>query len=142
VAAYSALANGGVKNEKTFILKIEDKTAKPQTRNELMGKTKNASGNYFRQLVFYKLLLDSEESKKYQMKAGLIDFVEPDDRGNYRKELFEITEADCADLKKTIETVSQEIYSGAFWTKECDDEACQFCQLRRMLEVHFKTESK
>ncbi len=36
---------------------IDYKTGKPKSRNELMGATKDADGNYYRQLTFYKLLL-------------------------------------------------------------------------------------
>ena len=58
---------------------VDYKTGKPKTRNELEGKTKNADGNYFRQLIFYKILLDRFENGKLEMQSGIIDFIEPDE---------------------------------------------------------------
>jgi DNA helicase-2/ATP-dependent DNA helicase PcrA len=53
---------------------VDYKTGKPKTRNELMGETKNANGDYYRQLVFYKLLLKYWNDGKYNMQSGIIDF--------------------------------------------------------------------
>ena len=73
---------------------VDYKTSKPKSRNEIEGKTKNSKGDYKRQLVFYKLLLDKYEKGKYKMTSGEIDFTEPDDSGNYHKEKLPISEAD------------------------------------------------
>jgi DNA helicase-2/ATP-dependent DNA helicase PcrA len=113
---------------------VDYKTAKPQTRNELMGKTKTATGDYVRQLMFYKLLLDTLPEKPYVMKSGEIDFIEPDEKGNYHKERFEITDAETTELISIITAASQDIYSGAFWDKRCDDDDCEFCHLRDMIQ--------
>ncbi len=112
---------------------VDYKTKKPMSRNELEGKTKNSRGDYKRQLVFYKLLLDGYESGKYTMKSGEIDFIEPDDAGNYKKEVFDITEEEVEELQKTVQEVAQKILSFSFWDDVCDERECEYCQLRKMI---------
>jgi len=111
---------------------IDYKTGRPKTRNALLGKTKNSDGNYFRQLVFYKLLLDNYKKGKYRAEEGEIDFLEPDEKGNLRKEVFELTSRDAAELKEKIISVSAEILNLGFWDKTCGDPGCQYCALRRL----------
>ncbi len=109
---------------------IDYKTRAPQSRNEIEGKTKNSNGNYKRQLVFYKLLLDGHEGRSFKMKNGVIDFIEPNSKGDYRRESFEITSEDTKNLKETLARVVREIYNLEFWDKTCDDSKCEFCGLK------------
>jgi DNA helicase-2/ATP-dependent DNA helicase PcrA len=113
---------------------VDYKTGKPKTRNELMGKTKNSDGNYFRQLVFYKILLDRFEDGKFKMQSGVIDFVEPDEKDKLHKEIFEISDEDTEALIEKIKGVSGEILSLAFWNSRCDKKDCEFCALREIMK--------
>jgi len=111
----------------TDVLVVDFKTAKPKSRNEIEGKTAEATGDYKRQLVFYKLLL--EATGKYKMVAAEIDFIEPNDRGIYKKERFEITDEEVAALKETIERVGKEIMDLTFVSSTCGDKDCEYCKL-------------
>ena len=113
---------------------VDYKTGKPKTRNELKGETKNSTGDYYRQLVFYKLLLKYFNEGRYNMQSGTIDFIEPDDTGKYRKEVFEIEDSEVGALEETINRVADEILNLAFWDKKCDDKECEFCHLRDMMK--------
>ena len=112
---------------------IDYKTGKPKSRNELMGKTKSTEdsrgGNYFRQLVFYKLLLAGTD-KPREMTEGVIEFVEPDDKDEMKNEVFVITEADLDELKDLIKEKAEEIMSLSYWNQHCDDPECEWCALR------------
>ncbi|MEK9174871.1 MAG: ATP-dependent DNA helicase, partial [Patescibacteria group bacterium] len=112
---------------------VDYKTKTPESRNWILGRTKNSNGDYFRQLTFYKLLLDSLPRSKYKMKLGVIDFVEPDDKGRFRKETFEITTADMNELKETIARTADEIFNLKFWNKRCGKKDCGYCELRELL---------
>ena len=112
---------------------VDYKTKTPESRNWILGRTKNSNGDYFRQLTFYKLLLDSLPRSKYKMKLGVIDFVEPDDKGRFRKETFEITTADMNELKETIARTADEIFNLKFWNKRCGKKDCEYCELRELL---------
>ena len=112
---------------------VDYKTGRIKTKGELEGKNKNADGDYKRQLVFYKLLLDKYNNGQYQITTGEINFIEPDDKGQYQKEVFEISEAEVQELEETIKRVSQEILELAFWNKRCDKKDCEFCRLREVM---------
>jgi DNA helicase-2/ATP-dependent DNA helicase PcrA len=117
------------------------KTGKPKSRNELEGKTKNATGDYKRQLTFYRLLLEREPLTSVNSKRGsfsfssaIIDFIEPDDRGRYHREQFFVTDGEVIELVTLIQKVSKEILDLDFWDKRCDDKKCEYCRLREMVE--------
>jgi len=108
---------------------LDYKTGKPKSRNDIEGNTKSSDGNYKRQLVFYKLLLDKEG--KRDMTAGVIQFIEPDERGRSHREEFEIGGGEVKVLEKQIEQVADEIRSLAFWDKGCNEPDCKYCELRK-----------
>ena len=112
---------------------VDYKTGKPKSKNELAGLTKSGTGDYLRQLTFYNLLLNNYLDNKYKMVSGEIDFIQPDEKGNYHKEFFTITPEMVADLTEKIKTVSKEILDLSFWEKTCDDPKCEFCALRKMI---------
>ncbi len=90
--------------------------------------------NYHRQLIFYKLLLSLDEKKKYIMKGGELDFIEPDDRNKYKKDIFEITDEEVEDLIKLIKEKAVEIYSLNFFNKGCEEKDCEYCKLGKSLK--------
>ncbi len=112
---------------------VDYKTRKPLSRNQIEGKTKSSDGNYKRQLVFYKILLDKYEKGKYQMQTGELDFIEPDDKGNYKKESFEITAEDEKEVLDLIGKTATQIATLDFWNKKCEDKNCEFCKLRDIM---------
>ena len=85
---------------------------------------------YFRQLTFYKILLDKYKEGLFKMKEGVIDFIEPDEKGNFKSEKFIITDQMVKDLEKEIIRVSEDIINLEFWDKRCDDTKCEYCKLR------------
>lgn len=121
-------------NEDGQINVVDYKTSKPKSRNEIEGKTKNSKGDYKRQLLFYKILLDNYEKGKYEMISGEIDFTEPDDAGKYHKEKFSISKDDVETLQNQIKEIVKEIALFSFWDKKCDDKKCEYCGLREMIK--------
>lgn len=114
---------------------VDYKTGKPKSRNAIAGETKSSDGNYLRQLTFYRLLLDSFRDGKFKMEKGVIDFIDPDDRGRHHREEFLITPEQVAELEAKIKEVSQEILDLAFWDDSCDDTDCRYCALRQMMKT-------
>lgn len=128
-----------IQNDGSVIV-VDYKTKKPMSRNQIEGKTKSGDGNYKRQLVFYKILLDkydnlpAQAGGKYQMKVGELDFIEPDDKDRYKKENFEITEEDEKEVLALISRTAYEIATLGFWNKKCDDKDCEYCALRNIMK--------
>jgi len=121
---------------------VDYKTKKPESRNWIEGKTKNSTGDFKRQLVFYKLLLDLKPRNTYTMRAGVIDFVEPNNAGVFKREMFEIQNEEVDELKELIQETSKEILTLSFWDKRCDNfskkfgtgRKCEYCALREMMK--------
>jgi DNA helicase-2/ATP-dependent DNA helicase PcrA len=113
---------------------VDYKTGKPKSRNVIEGKTKSGDGNYKRQLVFYKLLLDLYDNGRFNMVSGEIDFVQPDDKGRYHKEKFTVTDEDMIELKEVIKNTAKEILALDFWDKKCGKKECEYCKIREMME--------
>ncbi|MEK7498260.1 MAG: ATP-dependent DNA helicase, partial [Patescibacteria group bacterium] len=114
---------------------VDYKTGKPKSRNQMEGLTKDSNGDYKRQLVFYKLLLDRFNSGKYRMVSGEIDFLEPNDRGIYKKEKFTVDTSEVTLLGEQITQMAQNVRGISFWDKRCDDKECEYCALRDMMRV-------
>jgi len=121
---------------KDGVMVVDYKTGNPKTRNHILGNTKaKGSGNYFRQLAFYKMLLDREG--KYTMKSGMIDFIQPKDNGTFTFEVFDITPQDVDTLMTEIVTMVKEVLGMSFWDMRCDahkKNECEYCQLRDMMQ--------
>lgn len=113
---------------------VDYKTGKTKSRGEIEGQTSNSDGNYKRQLIFYKLLLDRYNQGQYKMVKGEIDFIEPKNSGKYQKEVFEIGTQEVKELEETIRRISQEILSLSFWDKRCNDKDCEYCRLREIMK--------
>lgn len=107
------------------------KSTKPISRNAIAGIV--GDRNYKRQLLFYKLLLDSYKNNQYKTTTGVIDFVQPDEKGNYKSETFTLAQKEVNELKTLIKQVTEEIRNLDFWEKLCDDKACEYCTMRSYL---------
>ena len=121
---------------------VDYKTGRPKSRAEIEGKTKGSDGNYKRQLVFYRLLLDgarnparTTKSSGWRMKTGTIDFIKPDARGRFHRQVFDISDAEVADLKNLVADVAHRIFSFSFWNATCDDSSCDWCRLSQVLQA-------
>jgi DNA helicase-2/ATP-dependent DNA helicase PcrA len=108
---------------------VDYKTGKAKSRNQLMGETKDADGNYYRQLIFYKLLLATTEEPR-EMTEGVIEFVEPDEKGRIKSEKFILTNTEVEELKMLIRKSANEILTLSFWNTPCDADECEWCALR------------
>lgn len=83
-------------------------------------------GDYWRQAVFYKLLVDNYEAKDWKVVSTEFDFIEPDKKKKYRKEKVEITPADITTVTQQITTTWQKIQAHDFY-KGCGKEDCHWC---------------
>jgi len=99
---------------------VDYKTGKPKTRGEIEGTTKTSEGNLKRQLVFYRLLVELDESREWRAEEAMLDFVEPDQRGKYRRERFSITREDTDALTVEIRAALAELVTFGFWERPCD----------------------
>lgn len=112
---------------------IDFKTGRAKSRGEIQGQTKGADGNYYRQLVFYKLLLQHFRPS-WTVREGVLDFVQPDSKGVMHRESFQISDSEVRELTATIHESVRDILGLNFWNRECKDGKCEWCALRRSLD--------
>jgi len=108
---------------------IDYKTGAPKSRNEIEGNTKNSDGDYKRQLVFYTLLADLDKSFPYKVVQTVIDFIEPEKSGAFRREHFNITEEEVETLKEVIKTSMADIRDLKF-DRTTDYTTCDTCDFK------------
>ena len=83
-------------------------------------------GDYWRQAVFYKILVDNYPSKDWKVVSTEFDFVEPDKKKNYRKEKVIITPADITTVTEQITSTWEKIQAHDFYTG-CGKDDCHWC---------------
>jgi DNA helicase II / ATP-dependent DNA helicase PcrA len=83
-------------------------------------------GDYWRQAVFYKILVDNYGQKDWKVVSSEFDFIEPDKKKNYRKEKLIITPADITTVTQQISTAWEKIQNREFYTG-CGKEDCHWC---------------
>ena len=74
-------------------------------------------GPYKRQLLFYKLLAELDETFPYSVEEGVFDFIQPTASGKHVQRILTLQQADVEDLKKLIKTVMEEIRTLKFLTE-------------------------
>lgn len=114
---------------------IDFKTGKPDNKYKELSK----DGDYFRQLVFYKILCEQAKGFNYQIENGTIDFVQTDVKGQFKKATFKLTKQDTDELTKLITDTYQKISNLEFAPSEsCDDPD----HLHYLFPKYFQNETK
>jgi DNA helicase-2/ATP-dependent DNA helicase PcrA len=99
-----------------------------KAREKLMppGDRNPDGGDYWRQAVFYKILVDGYEQKDWKVVATEFDFVEPDKRKEFRKVKITIGPEDITTVTQQIVTVWGKIQNREFYTG-CGKPDCHWC---------------
>src|ERR1700743_876188 len=87
-------------------------------------------GDYWRQAVFYKLLVEHDRTKDWHVVDTVFDFVEPVNDGEYHKEHILISQEDIETVTGQIKTVYQKIMAHEFNTG-CGRKDCEWCHFVR-----------
>lgn len=98
-----------------------------KTGKAFSKKQKDQKQDLTRQLVFYHLLLQNYKDGIYSIKETILDFLEPDEKGNHERFSYHVTQEDIHLLEQTILEVGAEIISGAFLDKGCGKKSCEWC---------------
>ena len=95
---------------------------KPPKNKEDLG------GDYWRQMVFYKILLDNDKKQNWILNNGIIDFIEPDKNEQYQQITMKISKEDERIVQEQIHLVYQKIMNHEFF-HGCNEEKCFWCGL-------------
>lgn len=104
---------------------VDYKTGNPSSKS----KSLKPGGDYHRQIVFYKLLVDLARASglfKAEMLCGEIDFVQTDADDKFHKHSIHVSDNDLKELKQTIVEVVGQIKAQNF-DKTTDRKECEYC---------------
>jgi hypothetical protein len=110
------------------------KTREAMSVNAIKGETKNSDGNYFRQLVFYKMLLEDPERSRRVGKTiePALVFVKPDSKGRCPTISLPIENSDIEKVKLEIESLIESVWSGTLLIATCSNPTCKYCNLKKL----------
>jgi DNA helicase-2/ATP-dependent DNA helicase PcrA len=112
---------------------VDYKTGKlKNAKDKLLRPTndKPEGGDYWRQAVFYKILIDNDRTNDWEATTTIFDFVEPVSEGEYHKEKIVISPEDIEVVTDQIKTVYQKILAHDFNTG-CGKKECDWCHFVR-----------
>jgi DNA helicase-2/ATP-dependent DNA helicase PcrA len=104
-------------------------------REKLKGPNdKNPNGgDYWRQAVFYKILLN-HHPKNWEVVSAEFDFVEPNKKKEFEKIAVNITDADITTVTQQVKQVWEKIQQKDFYTG-CGKEDCHWCNFVKTNEL-------
>jgi DNA helicase-2/ATP-dependent DNA helicase PcrA len=106
------------------------KTKQAMSVNAIKGETKSDSdGNFFRQLVFYKILVSEDARFSEKEIIPSLVFVSPDEKGRCPIITVPIEKGDKEKVEKEIQTLIDSVWSGKIALTRCDDQKCEWCAL-------------
>lgn len=92
-------------------------------------------GDYWRQALFYRLLLDYDNSKDWEMQAAEFDFVEPDKKTKeYIKQRVTILPTDIEAIKGQVKYAYTNIKNHNF-SKGCGNDDCEWCNFIKFNKI-------
>jgi len=110
---------------------VDYKTGKPDSKYQELSP----EGDYFRQLVFYKLLCGEAKAFPYEVISGTIDFIEKNNKNLYVRKNYILTDTDVINLKAQITQVFSKIKALDFAPNpKCEDKD----HLHYLFDKYFK----
>ena len=86
---------------------------------------KRLGGDYWRQVMFYKALIESDKTQNLKVISGEIDFIEPEAENHKRVKIM-ISDDEFAFVRRQIKDTFSRIQNLEF-EKGCEQDDCQWC---------------
>lgn len=116
---------------------VDYKTGDPEKSKARLAPPGEAiphGGDYWRQGVFYKILVDNYQQKEWKVTSAEFDFIEPDKKGRYHKVKLFITPEAVDRVTQQFTTVWQRIQRRDFYTG-CGKPDCHWCHFVKTYEL-------
>ncbi|MBX9850334.1 MAG: ATP-dependent helicase [Cytophagaceae bacterium] len=118
---------------------VDYKTGSPENGKKKLNKPDEKDplgGDYWRQIVFYKILLDCDRTKNHEMISGEIDFVQKNNKKEFSKHKIFVTPEDVKLVREQIKSTYKNIMNFEF-QQGCGEEDCQWCNF---VKYNFKSD--
>ncbi|MCP4438487.1 MAG: ATP-dependent helicase [Aureispira sp.] len=91
---------------------------------------KPLGGNYWRQLLFYKILLETANFTNYKVRSAAIDYITPDKKGTFPLKTVELEQKEVKIVKELIKATYDNIMNHQF-AEGCGKRGCKWCNFAR-----------
>jgi DNA helicase-2/ATP-dependent DNA helicase PcrA len=106
---------------------VDYKTGKlKEERLRGITKGKPNGGNYWRQLLFYKILVEQANVVPYVVRAATIDYLTPTEEGIFPSRSLKFAAEEVTAVKDMIQQVYQKITAHQF-SEGCGERGCKWC---------------
>ena len=117
--------------EQKHIEVVDYKTGKLDKKRLVRPNHKNTDGGmYWRQLVFYKLLVEYSNISSSPVQKAAIDYLTPDFHGNFPKKTITFSSDDVQNVGKLIQNTYKNIMSHQF-SEGCNRPKCKWCNFAK-----------
>ncbi len=121
---------------------VDYKTGKPENGIKKLNppnEDEPLGGDYWRQIVFYKILLDTYKRQNWKMLTGEIDFIEKAETKtkDFVKVKLSVSKEDISIVKTQIKDVYTKIMNHEF-TEGCGDKECTWCNFVKTHTLEMK----
>lgn len=100
--------------------KLKKERLKPASPQNPLG------GNYWRQLVFYKILLETANFSNYKVRSAAIDYITPDNDGEFPLKSIDLEAKEVRIVKELIKVSYENILNHQF-SEGCGKRGCKWC---------------
>lgn len=106
---------------------VDYKTGKLK-ENRLQGVSKSQAhgGNYWRQLLFYKILVEHANLTPYVVHAATIDYLTPTEEGLFPSRSLQFDSKEVTAVQKMIKLTYEKIMAHQF-AEGCGERSCKWC---------------
>jgi DNA helicase-2/ATP-dependent DNA helicase PcrA len=102
-------------------------TLPPNEKDEL-------GGDYWRQMVFYTLILENYQEKNWKVDMGIFDFIQKNKSNEYKRITIPVYEKDKNIVKKQLSDTYSRIMNHEF-DKGCGEESCHWCNFAKRYQL-------
>ncbi len=110
------------------------KSKQAMSVNDIKGETKNSNGDYFRQLVFYKMLVLANPKWKLKSSTQSLVFIRPDKKERCPIVTLDVSNEDIEKVRTEIDSLAKAVWSGEILESTCGKEGCEYCSIRTLLK--------
>ncbi len=111
---------------------VDYKTGAPRREKTNPPNNKHPQGgDYWRQIIFYKILLENYRNNLYEVKSGEIDYTTPDRKdGNYKRVTYKLLPEEVKFVRQQVKDTYASIRAHDFF-EGCGKPDCKWCNFTR-----------
>jgi len=117
---------------------VDYKTGDPDKSASTMTAPPNEKeplgGDYWRQMVFYKLILENYEERSWKVSTGIFDFVQKNKAGEYKHITVPVFAQDEEIVRHQVKEAYSRIMNHEF-DRGCGKETCHWCNFAKRYEL-------